>query len=311
MTKIAFLFPGQGSQKIGMGQPWIEAFPTAKHTFEEADDALGFHLTKLCAEGPQEELQLTTNTQPAILACSVAMLRVVQETDLKPVLLAGHSLGEYSALVAAGTLDFGDALRLVRDRGRFMQEAVPVGVGAMAAIMGLEADAVRTLAEEASTEDSVCAVANYNSLQQTVISGHQAAVERAVAAAQEVGAKKAVLLAVSAPFHSPLMAPARDALAPRLRETEFRQPETPVICNIDAEEVRTGDAARDALERQVDGPVRWVATMHQLERQEIDIAVEIGPGSVLSGLGRRTVKAIGWTPLPKPEALDKLLAKVS
>lgn len=308
-SKIAFLFPGQGSQKVGMGQVWAEAFPLAKLAFEEADDALHDHLTKLCWQGPEEDLQLTQNTQPAILACSIALHRVVAEAGLIPHTMAGHSLGEYSALVAAEALAYGQALELVRRRGQFMQDAVPVGEGAMAAIMGLEADAVRQLTEDVTAESGgICAVANYNSPLQTVISGQAAPVERATELARERGAKKAKLLPVSAPFHSPLMQPARENLAPLLADADFHHPEVPVVTNIDAAPATRGDAARDALERQVDGPVRWVESISWMVEQGVEIFVEVGPGNVLTGLGRRIEKKARWFALPKPEALDKLLA---
>lgn len=308
--KIAFLFPGQGSQAVGMGQVWAEAFTAAKHAFEEADDALGFHLTRLCWEGPEADLQLTENTQPAILACSIALHRVVRQAALAPAAVAGHSLGEYSALVAAEALAFPAALALVKSRGRFMQEAVPVGEGAMAALMGFEADVVRELVAEASSDDHVCAVANYNSPLQTVISGHAAAVERAVALAEARGVKKAKLLPVSAPFHSPLMRPARERLAPLLADAAFGDPAPPVVTNIDAAPATTGAAARDALERQVDGPVRWTESIQWMAGHGIEVFVEVGPGNVLTGLGRRIEKDARWFALPKPEALDKLLAEI-
>lgn len=310
-NKIAFLFPGQGSQSVGMGRVWADAFPSARHAFEEADDALSFHLTRLAWEGPDEELQLTENTQPAILACSMALHAVVREAGLEPRALAGHSLGEYSALVAASALDFGAALGLVKSRGRFMQEAVPVGAGAMAAIMGFEADAVSALVDEvAAGDDAVCAVANYNSPLQTVISGHAQPVERATELARERGAKKAKLLPVSAPFHSPLMRPARERLEPLLAAAAWRDPAVPVISNIDAAPVATAAAARDALARQVDGPVRWVESIRRMLDDGVEVFVETGPGNVLTGLGRRIEKEARWYALPKPEALDKLLAEL-
>ncbi len=309
--KIAFLFPGQGSQSVGMGRVWAEAFPRARHAFEEADDALSFHLTRLSWEGPEEELQLTENTQPAILACSIALCAVVREAGLEPAAVAGHSLGEYSALVAASALDFGAALGLVKNRGRFMQEAVPAGEGAMAAIMGFEAGAVGELVDEVSAgEAAVCAVANYNSPLQTVISGHAAPVERATELARERGAKKAKLLPVSAPFHSPLMRPARERLEPLLEQAAFRDPAVPVISNVDAAPVETGEAARDALARQVDSPVRWVDSIRRMLDDGVEVFVETGPGNVLTGLGRRIEREAKWYALPKPEALDKLLAEL-
>ena len=311
MKKIAFLFPGQGSQAVGMGRAWAEAYPEARQAFEEADDALGFHLTRLVWEGPEEELQLTAHTQPAILACSIALHRVVAAAGLSPSSVAGHSLGEYSALSAAAALDFATALRLVRSRGEFMQEAVPVGLGAMAAIMGLETAKVRELVDEVSAgEAAVCAVANYNSPLQTVISGHRGPVERATELAGERGALKAKLLTVSAPFHSPLMRPARERLAPLLAEAEIADPEVPVVANVDAAPVTTGEAARDALERQVDAPVRWEESLRWMLGDGVEVFVEVGPGNVLTGLGRRVEKEAGWFALPKPEALDKVLAQV-
>ncbi len=306
-NKIGFIFPGQGSQKVGMGRDWAEAHAQARAAFEEADDVLGFSLSRLCWEGPEEELQLTANTQPAILTCSIAMHRVIAGGELTPVAMAGHSLGEYSALVAAGALDFGTALALVRRRGELMQQAVPVGAGAMAALMGLDAEAVGEVARDAGG-DGVCAVANFNSPQQTVIAGHKPAVERAVTLAKERGVRIAKMLPVSAPFHSPLMRPAREALEPYLGAAELRDPAVPVVTNIDAVPVRRGDLARDALKRQVDGPVRWVESIRwMIDRGGVDTFVEVGPGKVLTGLGRRIDKAVAWKALPAPDALEKLV----
>ncbi|MEM7584817.1 MAG: ACP S-malonyltransferase [Acidobacteriota bacterium] len=307
-AKLAFIFPGQGSQKVGMGHDWAEAFEASKAVFDEADEALGFSLSQLCWEGPEEDLQLTANTQPAILACSVAIYRALEEVgELSPVAMAGHSLGEYSALVAAGALDLTTALRLVRRRGELMQEAVPVGVGAMAALMGLEAEAVEAVAADASGEE-VCAVANLNSPLQTVIAGHRAAVEQAIVLAKERGARVAKMLPVSAPFHSPLMRPAREGLEPLLAEAEIAAPKVPVVTNIDAAPVSRGDQVRDALGRQVDGPVRWVDSVHwMIEEAGVDTFLEVGFGKVLSSLGKRIDRQIKWLAMPAPGALEEFL----
>jgi [acyl-carrier-protein] S-malonyltransferase len=317
--KIAFVFPGQGSQKIGMGRAWAEISPAARRTFEEADDALGFGLSKLCWEGPEEELGLTVNTQPALLTVSTAIHRALAEGtavpgagNLVPLAMAGHSLGEYSALVAAGTLELADAVRLVRRRGQLMQEAVPVGVGAMAAVIGLDAEASAALAAEAQSaagEGQLCAVANLNGPGQTVLAGHKAAVDRAVAMAKDRGARKATLLAVSAPFHSPLMRPAREGMAEVLARVTFRAPRVPVITNVDAAPVTTGDAARDALVRQIDSPVRWVETVERMVADfGVDTFLEIGPGTVLCGLNRRIAQGTKSASLADPEQAAKLLA---
>ena len=313
MKKIAFVFPGQGSQKVGMGRVWADASDEARRTFEEADEVLGFPLSRLCWEGPEEELGLTANTQPALLTASVAMLRAlgVLAPELQPVAVAGHSLGEYSALVAAGSLSFADALRLVRRRGELMQEAVPVGVGAMAAILGMDADAVAAVAADASAsgdQPEVCAVANLNGPGQTVIAGHKEAVDRAAALARERGARKVTILAVSAPFHSPLMRPAREGLTPLLEATEFHDPKVPVVANVDAAPVTTGAAARDALARQIDGPVRWVESVLFMEDHlGVEAFVEVGPGGVLAGMNRRIVKSARSTGISDPDQLQQLL----
>lgn len=305
--RTAFVFPGQGSQRVGMGQAWVGAFRAARETFEEADEALGFALGALCFDGPESELDLTANTQPAILTASVAAWRVVREAPIDPVLLAGHSLGEYTAHVAAGTLRFADAVRLVRRRGELMQQAVPVGEGSMAAVLGLDAAAVGEVAERASRPGEICAVANYNAPTQVVVAGHAPAVERAMAAALEAGARRAVPLPVSAPFHSPLMAPAREGMVPELAAVEFADPHPPVVVNIDARPVETGEAARRALARQIDGPVRWVESVRWMTGEgAIERFVEVGPGSVLRGLVRKIAPETQCTGVSEPADIEAL-----
>jgi [acyl-carrier-protein] S-malonyltransferase len=286
LSEIAFLFPGQGSQAPGMGRELAEHFTSAREVFEEADAALGFPLSKLCFEGPAEELQLTANTQPAILAASVAAARALEEKGIRPDYVAGHSLGEYSALVTAGSIQLSDALRVVRKRGEYMQESVPVGHGAMAALLGLESDAVDEICREAAKEDVVSA-ANLNSPAQIVIAGHRAAVERTVELAKARGAKRAILLNVSAPFHCSLMKPAADRLAVDLDAVSIGDPRVPLVNNADAAIVRTADAVRDGLKRQVTSPVRWTDSMLVLRREGASVFVEAGPGKVLSGLMRQ------------------------
>ena len=309
-AKLAFVFPGQGSQKVGMGKDWADAFPTAAAVFVEADHVLDMPLSRLCWEGPAEELQLTANLQPALLATSVAILRVLEEHEVCPAVVAGHSLGEYSALVAAKVLDLPDALRLVRRRGELMQAAVPVGVGAMAAVLGLPPEQVAAAAAEASTGGEICAVANLNSPEQTVIAGHKAAVERAIPLLQARGARRALMLPVSAPFHSPLMRPAREGLEPDLRAIEFRDPVMPVVTNVDARPVSGGDAARDALVRQIDSPVRWVESVTWMAEQAgVERFVEVGPGSVLCGLIKRIVAGSRPTSCGGPDGLPALMAE--
>jgi [acyl-carrier-protein] S-malonyltransferase len=286
ILNIAFLFPGQGSQAVGMGKELADKYPVAKQIFEEADDALGYKLSQLCFEGPEDQLKLTEITQPAILTASVAAWRVLTEKGLIPALVAGHSLGEYSAHVAAGTISFAEAVRTVRNRGKYMQEAVPVGVGGMAAILGMDLEKVTAICAEAA-QGEVCEPANINSPEQIAISGHAAAVERARKLAEERGAKRAIALAVSAPFHSSLMKPAQDRLAQDLDALQFSDPSIPVVCNVDAALVQNAAASRDALVRQVTGAVRWVDCMKRLIAKSVSAYVEVGPGKVLCGLMRQ------------------------
>jgi [acyl-carrier-protein] S-malonyltransferase len=285
-SSIAFLFPGQGSQAVGMGKDLAEKYPVATKTFEEADAALGFKMSALCFEGPEDQLRLTENTQPAILTVSVAAWRVLNEQGVDAAFLAGHSLGEYSAHVAAATLSFTDAVRAVRNRGRYMQEAVPVGTGSMAAILGMSPDAVATVCADAA-QGEICESANINSPEQIVISGHTAAVERAAKLADERGAKRAKVLPVSAPFHCSLMKPAQERLAVDLQALTFSIPKLPVICNVDAAAVTAADAAREALLRQVTGSVKWNQSMQWLIAQGVQTFIEVGPGKVLCGLMRQ------------------------
>ncbi|HYE13854.1 MAG TPA: ACP S-malonyltransferase [Pyrinomonadaceae bacterium] len=288
---VAFIFPGQGSQAPGMGRELAERYPAAREVFEEADDALGFKLSELCFNGPAEELQLTENTQPAILATSVAALRAAESEGFpRPDFVAGHSLGEYSALVAAGALELRDAVRVVRNRGRFMQEAVPVGAGAMAAILGADLEAVEAACAEARGEGEVCSPANINSPGQIVIAGSAAAVERAIPLLKARGAKRAVPLKVSAPFHCALMLPAQERLAAELEGMAFADLAMPLVTNVDAALIRTGAEARESLVRQVSQPVRWRESVELLDREGAREFVEVGPGKVLSGLVRQTAR---------------------
>jgi len=283
---VAFLFPGQGSQAVGMGMELAALYPVARATFDEADTALGYKLSRLCFEGPEDQLKLTEITQPAILTVSVAAWRVLQSLAISPSHVAGHSLGEYSAHVAAGTLSFTDAVRTVRNRGKYMQEAVPVGVGAMAAVLALASDKVQQVCDEVA-QGEVSQAANLNSPDQTVISGNKAAIERAVELAKKRGAKRAIMLPVSAPFHCALMQPAQDRLAEDLRALTFHTPQVPVMCNIDATLVTTAEQAREALIRQVTGAVQWDKSMRALAALEVHTFVEVGPGKVLCGLMRQ------------------------
>jgi [acyl-carrier-protein] S-malonyltransferase len=286
MTKLAFLFPGQGSQTVGMGKELAANHSVAQQTFDEADSALGYKLSQLCFEGPEDKLKLTEITQPAILTVSVAAYRVLREKGIAPAFVAGHSLGEYSAHVAAGTLRFADAVRTVRNRGKYMQEAVPVDEGAMAAILGMPSDQVQTICEE-SVQGGVCSAANLNSPEQIVISGSKAAVERAAELAKSRGAKRVVMLAVSAPFHCALMQPAQDRLAEDLHKLSFQPMQYPVVKNVDASLTSDPAEARQALIRQVTGTVRWVDSMRKLIELGAEASIEVGPGKVLCGLMRQ------------------------
>jgi [acyl-carrier-protein] S-malonyltransferase len=285
---IALLFPGQGSQAVGMGKDLAEKYPIARQTFEEADDALGYKLSKLCFEGTEEVLRLTEITQPAILTVSVGALRVLmKETHIpKPSFVAGHSLGEYSAHVASGTIAFADAVRTVRNRGKYMQEAVPAGVGAMAAILGMDLEKVTAVCQDAA-QGEVCQPANINSSEQIVISGNAAAVERAAKLAEERGAKKAKLLPVSAPFHCSLMKPAQDRLEADLNALHMQKPVHPVACNVDAVLVTDELRTRDTLVRQVTGSVKWEQCIRLLIEKGVETFIEVGPGKVLWGLMRQ------------------------
>jgi [acyl-carrier-protein] S-malonyltransferase len=284
--KIALIFPGQGSQVVGMGKELAEKYPVARQTFEEADHALGYKLSQLCFEGPEEQLRLTEITQPAILTTSVAALRVLETRMPKPCYVAGHSLGEYAAHVASGTFSFADAVRIVRNRGKYMQEAVPVGVGAMAAILGMDLEKVVGVCQDAA-QGEVCSPANINSPEQVVISGNTAAVERATKLADERGAKRAKLLPVSAPFHCSLMKPAQDRLDEDLKKLHMNKPVYPVACNVDAQVVTDDLRALDTLVRQVTRSVKWEQCMRVLIAHGAETFIEVGPGKVLCGLMRQ------------------------
>jgi len=307
---IAFTFPGQGSQAVGMGRGFYEASAAAKRVFDEANDALGMDLRSVMFEGPEADLALTATTQPAVLTASVAAAAACAERGLVPALAAGHSLGEYSALVVAGALSLADAVRVVRRRGEFMQEAVPVGSGAMAAVMGVGLDVVEQVCADAA-KGEVVDIANVNSAQQIVIAGHKTAVERAVALAKDRGGRKSVLLPVSAPFHCALMSPAADRLAVELGKITVRDPKIPVVRNVDGGVTRTAADVVPFLLRQVASPVRWTECVQRLHAEGARAFVEVGPGRVLTGLAKRIVDDAPAFSVEDPGGLDKALAALA
>src|SRR5437660_5149657 len=310
MGKVAFVFPGQASQYPGMGKELAEKYPAARAVFDEADQTLGFSISKMCFEGSEEDLKLTANTQPAILTCCIAVFSVLAEKGLAPDFVAGHSLGEYSALVAAGALKFADAVQLVRKRGSYMQDAVPAGVGAMAAIMGLSPAVVADACKRAA-KGEICSAANLNSPEQTVISGHASAVKRAVEIASQSGAKRAVILAVSAPFHCALMMPAQERLEKDLRNTQLSSLQMPLVTNVDADTITTGDEAREALIRQVTMAVRWEESMRLLIEEGVDTFVEVGPGRVLVGLLRQIERSVSALNVEDEKSLSTTMDKIA
>jgi [acyl-carrier-protein] S-malonyltransferase len=310
MGKIAFVFPGQASQYPGMGKELAEKYSAAQAVFDEADRALGFSISEMCFSGSDEELKLTANTQPAILTCSVAVYRILEEKGIRPDFVAGHSLGEYSSLVAAGAMKFSDAVQIVRKRGTYMQEAVPAGQGAMAAIMGLS-PAVVTDACKRAAEGKVCSPANLNSPEQTVISGHADAVKRAVEIASQLGAKRAVILPVSAPFHCALMMPAQERLEKDLRKLEIAALRVPLVTNVDADTETSGEEARDALIRQVTMPVRWEESVRELIDEGVKTFVEVGPGRVLTGLLRQIERSVGALNVEDEKSLATTVDKIA
>jgi [acyl-carrier-protein] S-malonyltransferase len=310
LASLAYVFPGQGSQYPGMGKDLAENFSVARQVFEEVDDAVGFKLSRLCFEGPAEELQLTENTQPAILSVSIAAVRSLRANGFPlPDFVAGHSLGEYSALVAAGAISLVDAVRTVRSRGRYMQEAVPVGTGAMAAVLGAELSDIENVCAKAS-EGEICSPANINAPNQVVIAGHATAIDRAVEGMKEIGAKRVVRLNVSAPFHCALMKPAQDRLAVDLKQLAFNDLAVPVVTNVDASITRDAGEVCEALIRQVSSPVRWLQSMTLLIEQGISTFVEVGPGKVLSGLMRQINREVSCFSVEDAASLQTAQAKI-
>jgi [acyl-carrier-protein] S-malonyltransferase len=312
--KRALVFPGQGSQAPGMGRDLAEAFPAARYLFEEVDDALSQHLSRLMFEGPESDLTLTENAQPALLAASLAVMRVLEaeagfDIALGAAYVAGHSLGEYSALAAARSLAVPDAARLVKRRGQAMQKAVPVGEGAMAALLGMEIEAARDIAEAAS-QGQICAVANDNGAGQIVVSGHTAAVERAVAIAAGRGARRSIMLPVSAPFHSPLLAPAAEIMAEALAETALAAPAVPLVANVTAKPTEDPEEIKELLVEQVTHMVRWRETVLLFAENEVEEVVELGAGRVLSGLVRRIDKNLSAISVGAPADIEALMKRL-
>ena len=304
-SKIAFVFPGQGSQAIGMGKELFDNFSEAKQVFEEADDALGFSLSGLCFSGDESELQLTANTQPAILTTSIAAFRVIEkENFIFPNFIAGHSLGEYSALVAAGSLNLSDGVKLVRARGTYMQEAVPQGAGAMAAVIGSDIDTIKKCCDEAA-QDQVCSPANFNSASQVVIAGNAEAVDRAIILLKERGARKAIKLNVSAPFHCALMLPAQEKLTHDLAKINFENLKFPLVENVSAEINSDGERVARALEQQVSSPVKWFQSVEKLIAENVDTFVEVGAGKILSGLIRQIDREVNCLNVENLESLNQ------
>lgn len=309
MSKVAFVFPGQGSQTVGMCKAFYDQYPVAKRVFEEADEALGFSITKLCFEGPEDQLRLTFNTQPAILTASTACAAVLKEHGISCDVAAGHSLGEYSALVNAGAMAFADAVRVVRKRGQFMQEAVPVGEGSMAAVLGLDSDKIVEICRQAEAEsgEAVQAV-NFNCPGQVVIAGAVAAVNKAIEALKAAGAKRAILLPVSAPFHSTLMQPASERLGEVLADIKINDAKIPVVANVTAQEVTSGDEIKKLLVKQAAMPVLWETSVRNMVAGGVDTFVEVGPGKVLTGFTKKIAKGMPALNVEDPESLEKTLA---
>ena len=307
MSKTAFLFPGQGSQSVGMGKDLADNFSVAREVFEEADQALGFSISKLCFEGPEDELRKTVNTQPAILTVSVAALRVLQQARISFDITAGHSLGEYSALVAAGVLDFADAVRLVNKRGQFMQEAVPLGEGAMAAVMGMEREKVVEICAEVEKEAGAVQAVNFNCPGQIVIAGKTVAVEKAAAALKAAGAKRAIMLPVSAPFHSTLLQPAAEKLALELEKVSFHEPKLPVVANVTGKISTNSNEIKQLLVTQAANPVLWEDCVATVAAYGATVSVEVGPGKVLTGFTKKIAPEIATFNVEDMESLQKTL----